>query len=154
MEKEALKRIFDFIEAKENLNQPVVWKLKNDIPLTDDELHFYDDLDLSELKIETLPENLYIEGNLILNYSEIKSLQKGLKVDYDLSLQFTEIKSLPEGLEIGGDLDLRFSSITSLPKGLKVGGDLLIEGTFLTEYTRNELREMIKPGFIKGEMYN
>ena len=154
MEKETLKRIFDFLDAKENLNQPVVWKLKTNIPLTDDELHFYDDLDLSELEIETLPENLYIEGNLILNYSEIKSLQKGLKVNYDLSLQFTEIKSLPEGLEIGGDLDLRFSSITSLPKGLEVGGGLYIYGTPLKKYTHDELIEMIKPGFIKGEIYN
>jgi len=35
---------------------------------------------------------------------------------------------------------------------LKVGGDLLIFGTPIAEFDNDEIREMIKPGFIKGEI--
>jgi len=34
MEKEVIKRIFNFLEAKEELKQPLVWKLKTNMPLT------------------------------------------------------------------------------------------------------------------------
>jgi len=36
---------------------------------------------------------------------------------------------------------------------LKVGGDIIIKKTLLEDYTNEELREMIKPGFIKGEIF-
>ena len=62
------------------------------------------------------------------------------------------IKSLPEGLKVGGDLNLRNTTIGSLPEALKVGGNLLIDQTALLEYTDEELREMVKPGFIKGKI--
>jgi hypothetical protein len=35
---------------------------------------------------------------------------------------------------------------------LEVNEDLIITNTTLTNYTDDELREMIKPGFIKGEI--
>jgi hypothetical protein len=60
--------------------------------------------------------------------------------------------SLPEGLKVRGDLDLVMTDITSLPKGLKVGGDLNIRGTELFIYSNDELRKMIEPGFIKGNI--
>ena len=44
--------------------------------------------------------------------------------------------------------------MTSLPKGLKVYGDLNIFYTKLGKYTDEHLREMIKPGFIKGKINN
>ena len=59
---------------------------------------------------------------------------------------------MPEGLKVGGDLDLAYIKITSLPKGLEVGGDLYIENTELEGYIDEEIREMIKPGFIKGKI--
>ena len=62
------------------------------------------------------------------------------------------LTSLPEGLKVGGILSLNYSSVTSLPKGLEVGGDLEIEDTALTKYSDEELREMVKPGFIKGNI--
>ena len=133
MEKEALKRIFEFIEEKEGHNAPFMWKLKNDISFTKEELNIKGDLDLSISKITSLPE--------------------GLKVGGDLYLRFSSITSLPEGLEVGGDLYLMFSTISSLPEGLKVGGDIIIKRTLLEDYTNEELREMIKPGFIKGKIY-
>jgi hypothetical protein len=52
----------------------------------------------------------------------------------------------------GGDLNLRGLEIQSLPKGLKVLGVLYIFDTKLEEYSNEELREMIYPGFIKGEI--
>jgi len=36
---------------------------------------------------------------------------------------------------------------------LKVGGTLYIYKSPLKEYTDDELREMIKPGFIEGDIY-
>ena len=156
MEKKALKRIFDFLEEKGEHNAPVKWKLINNIPLTDDELTFYDDdLDLIALNIETLPEGLKINHSLYLNDCEdLISLPKGLKVGGWLKLPNTKITSLPEDLEVGESLNLRFcTELTSLPKGLKVGGDLYIYGTPLNEIEDDdEIREMIKPGFIKGEI--
>jgi hypothetical protein len=36
---------------------------------------------------------------------------------------------------------------------LKVGGVMFIEYTPLKKYTDDELREMVKPGFIKGKIH-
>ena len=104
MEKEALKRIFEFPEEKGEHKTPLFWKWENGEPLTEEELN--------------------IKGNLDLRLSRITSLPKGLKVDGDLNLGYTILTSLPEGLEVGGHLFLTISKITSLPKGLKVGGNL------------------------------
>ena len=93
MEKEALKRIFEFLEEKEGHNAPFKWKLFNNIPLT------------------------------------------------------------KEDLNVKGDLDLRSIEINSLPEGLKVGGDLFARYARLSVYTKKELQEMIKTGFIKGKYY-
>ena len=132
MEKEALKRIFEFLEEKGEHNAPLLWKLENDIPITEKDLDF--------------------EGDLILTYSDIESLPKGLKVGGDLDLFESKITSLPEGLEVGGDLDLSETNITLLPKGLQVGGKLFIRGSAVINYSFNELMDMIKPGFIKGRI--
>ena len=112
MEKETLKKIFNFLEEKEEHNTPFMWKLKNNIPLSEEELD--------------------VKGYLDLSY--------------------TNITSLPEGLRVDGNLYLYESKIESLPEGLKVGGWLYIVDTKLTKYTDKELREMIYPGFIKGEI--
>ena len=112
MEKEALKRIFEFLEEKGEHNAPFMWKLENNIPLTKEDLIVNDDLDLSE----------------------------------------TYIKSLPKGLKVYGDLDLTLTDIEFLPKGLEVGGDLYLREVDLEKYSDEELREMIKPGFIKGKI--
>jgi len=108
MKKETLKRIFEFLEAKEEHNAPLIWKHMNNIPLTE--------------------EDLNVKG--------------------DLNLYKSNITSLPEGLNVGRDLDIFGSKITSLPKGLKVHRGLQIFGTELKKYTDEELREMVKPGFI------
>ena len=132
MEKETLKNIFKFLEDEGEHKAPFKWKLENNIPLS--------------------KEDLKVEGNLNLIGSDIKSLPEGLEVGGDLGLYKTNITSLPKGLEVGGYLNLNDTKIKSLPKGLKVGGYLYIYSTPLTKYLDNELREMVKPGFIKGKI--
>ena len=67
-------------------------------------------------------------------------------------LDNSSITSLPEGLKVGDDLSLYNTKITLLPKGLKVGRSLFIRNTPLEDYTNEELRDMINPGFIKGDI--
>lgn len=134
MEKETLKRIFYFFEENEKQKAPLKWKLINNEPLTKEELN--------------------VEGSLNLSYSKITQLPKGLKVNGGLYLENTNIKSLPEGLIVRFSLSLSYTKIESLPKGLKVFGILRIWDTPIAQkYTDEEIREMIKPGFIKGEIY-
>ena len=152
MEKEALKRIFNFLEEKGEHNAPFLWKLFNNIPLTKKELIVKGDLDLSYLDIASLPEGLKVSGFLDLQDSHVESLPEGLKVEDWLDLRETNIKLLPKGLKVGDYLELAGTKITSLPKGLEIGGHLFILDTALEEYSDNQLREMIKPGFIKGEI--
>ena len=113
MNKEQLKRIFEFLKNKENHNLPVKWKLINYISLTEEELNVKGDLNLFNTKITSFPEGLKVKGYLNLINCEI---------------------------------------LTSLPKGLEVGQDLYIAGTELKKYTDDELREMVKLGFIKGKI--
>ena len=134
MEKETLKRIFNFLEEKGEHIIPLPVKIKLAMPIAKEELNVKGDLDLRSFIIKSLP--------------------KGLKIDGELDLNRSEITSLPRGLIVGGDLNLHMcKNITSLPEGLKVGGDIIIKRTLLEEYSDNQLREMIKPGFIKGEIF-
>ena len=134
MEKETLKSIFNFIEEKEAHKTPFLWKLINDEPFTEDELNIKGGLDLSETVITSLPNGLKIGGELDL-------------------IDCPNLISLPEDLKVGGDLFLyECKNLTSLPKGLQVGLNLYIGKTPLTNYSDDELRKMIKPGFIKGKI--
>lgn len=154
MEKETLKRIFEFLEDKEDNNPPFKWKLLNNEPLTEDDLYVKGDLILTESPLTSLPEGLIVGGSLDLSNSKIKLLPEGLKIAFSLYLLNSRIKSLPEGLKVGWNLSLRSSTfITLLPKGLEVGGGLFIRNTPLLDYTNEELKEMVKPGFIKGEIH-
>jgi hypothetical protein len=115
--------------------QPTEYKIINNIPLTSQELN--------------------VSGELDLNRSEITSLPEGLKVGGDLNLHMCKnITSLPEGLKVGGWLDLYgCENIKSLPKGLEVEGKLYIRrNSDLHKYSDDEIREMIKPGFVKGDI--
>ena len=132
-----LKRIFDFLEEKESKSHQakgtLLWKIIFNEQLTNKDLN--------------------VKGDLYLRDSKITSLPEGLKVGGDLDLGWTKITSLPEGLEVGGYLDIRDTKITSLPKGLEVGGNLYIYRTPLKKYTDEQIREMIKSGFIKGRIF-
>ena len=131
MKKETLKGVFDFLEEKEGQKIPFLWKLLNNIPLTKEDLIVKGDLNLEDSEITSLPEGLTIEGDFFFYHSPVE---------------------LPKGLKVGNHLSLIGPSITSLPKGLEVLGWLFITDTGLGIYSDEELREMIKPGFIKGEI--
>lgn len=152
MEKETLKKIFDFIKKNDNRNVPFIWKLLNNEPFTEEELNIKGNLELVDSKITSLPEGLKVGGWLNLTYSRIESLPEGLEVGGEVSLGYTNITSLPDGFEVGGRLYLNETKITSLPKGLKVGGNLHITRTPLRKYKDEQLREMIKPGVIEGKI--
>ena len=132
MKKEIVKRIFEFLEDKGEHNMPFNFKLLNNEPLT--------------------KRDLNVEGSLYLATKNITSLPKGLKVGGDLDLSYSKIRLLPKGLEVKGWLSLGVTLIESLPEGLKVGGDLYLREVDLEKYSDEELREMIKPGFIKGKI--
>ena len=153
MEKEQLKRIFEFLEEKGEHRLPLKWKLINNIPLIEDDLNVKGDLDFSYLDITSLPEGLKVGGDLCLRGSKIISLPEGLEVGGDLMLYKSAIESLPKDLIVGGSLELSYSKITSLPKGLEVHRSLFIKNIALLEYTDGELKKMVKPGFIKGKIY-
>ena len=155
MEKKTLKRIFEFLEEKEEHNTPFLWKWENNIPLTEKDLNIKGNFSLERSKVKSLPEGLKVGGDLDLNGSiNITSLPKNLKVGGILWLFGCDsITSLPEGLKVGGALNLAWTNITSLPKGLEVESFLVIGSTKLTKYSDDELRKMIKPGFIKGEIF-
>ena len=125
MEKETLKNILDFLKHNENRNIPFMWKLKNNEPFTDDELHIKGDLVLAESDIESLPEGLKVGGSLDLSSCiDLKSLPDNLKVGGELNLEGTNIKQLPKGLYVGDDFRLVGLKIKSLPKDLNVYGGL------------------------------
>ena len=155
MKKETIKSIFNFLERKDNRKTPFLWKVLNNESLTEEELYIVGNLRLNgSTTITSLPKGLKVGGALYLQGTNITSLPEGLEVGGDLDLEnCTNLTSLPEGLKVGGDLDLEnCTNLTSLPKGLKVGGWLIVRKTQLKKYTDDELREMVKPGFIKGNM--
>ena len=66
MEKKTLKRIFEFLEEKEQQNPPFLWKYKNNIRLIEKDLNIEGDLNLFNSKITSLPEGIKVGGNLDL----------------------------------------------------------------------------------------
>jgi hypothetical protein len=180
MDKSTLINIFDFLQRVENKthkdSDSIQWKLMFEEPLIKEELIIYDDLDLTNLDITSLPEGLEVKGNLYLDNLNILSLPKGLKVEGDLSStgcknlkslpigievkgaihlsDCTSLTSLPEGLEVGGWLWLDdCKSLKSLPKGLKVDGRLIISNTPLAKLSDETILSMIEPdGYINGEI--
>lgn len=157
MQKEQLKRIFEFLEEKEDKIHPakgkLLWKIVFNEQLTTKDLDVKYGLFLPHSNIESLPEGLKVGGNFNISYTpKLKTLPSDLDVKGDIYLEGSAISSLPEGLKVGGDLDLAYSKIKSLPKGVEVGGDLHIENTKLEGYTDKEIRDMVKPGFIEGKI--
>jgi hypothetical protein len=176
MDRNTLRKIFDFIEEKENKTS-LAYKILNDFDnIRDNELIVNGNLKLSNKNITSLPEGLQVEGSLYLSRctsltslpvrlqvggslglsrcTSLTSLPDGLQVGGDLSLsRCINLTSLPEGLQVEGDLYLTgCTNLTSLPEGLQVGGDLFVANTPLAKYTDGDVfLEMIgSNGYIKG----
>ena len=176
MDRNTLRKIFDFIEEKESKSS-LSYKILNDFDnIRDNELIVNGNLNLAYKNITTLPEGLQVEGSLYLSRcTSLTSLPDGLQVGGSLGLSrcisltslpdglqvggylvlsgCTNITSLPEGLKVGDKLNLRScTNLTSLPDGLKVEGDLYLANTPLAKYTDGDVfLEMIgSNGYIKG----
>jgi hypothetical protein len=142
MEKETLIKILDFLLEEENMDKPFRWKWLNNEPIEQDDLIVMGSLDLSRSKIESLPKGLDVRGDLILNFCpNLETLPEYLKVGKSLNLMKTNVSSLPRGLEVGGDLILWHTPIAIAKKDTR------------KEIIEKEIIEMIKPGFIKGNIY-
>ena len=160
MEKETLKKIFDFLEENERHQTPFLWKWVNNIPLTEKDLNIEGELDLTNTDIKSLPDGLKVAGDLNLTETDMRLLPERLEVAGNLYLDHSFIKSLPKDLKVGGDLSIEATYIKSLPRGLQVGGDLYLNDSKLLnniDYNdSNELRDIVKkmvePGFIKGNV--
>ncbi len=85
------------------------------------------DLDLAGTQIESLPDNLTVQGYLNLMVTQIQSLPDNLKVGGNLSLGYTQITSLPDNLTVGGGLYLEDTpnlDKDNLPSSLVVKGEI------------------------------
>ena len=66
MQIEQLKKIFEFLEAREN-KYSIVWKAINGLPFTKEQLKIKGNLDLQGMDVKKLPNGLHVTGNLLLN---------------------------------------------------------------------------------------
>lgn len=125
MEKEALKRILEFLGEKDNKKTPLRWKLINDFDsINDDDLFYDDNFDLFNVRVERLPKNLHVVGNL--------------------DLRATKIKTLPDNLTVDGDLHLTALEIDLVPKNLKANSMFAKYTTLSEKYSYKEIKDMIK----------
>ena len=140
MEKETIRKIFDFLEEKEGHKTPFLWKWVNN-ELTKEDLNIKGDLNLEFSTITSLPNGMRVEGKLWLLGSLIESLPEGLYVEDSFSLSHTNIELLPDNLYVGNNLFFRHSDIEEIPKNLYVGGNLSIGESFLAKkYTDEQIR--------------
>ena len=111
---------------------------------------------ITENKLITLIKNIIVVESEN-NYFEITPEQYH-KLLVSVNFNAKVIPRLPmfkgKKIIVNGNLSLIGPNVTSLPKGLEVLGWLSITDTELGIYSDKELRKMIKPGFIKGEIYN
>jgi hypothetical protein len=154
MDRNTLRKIFDFIEEKEGKTS-LAYKILNDFDnIRDNELIVNGNLNLSNKNITSLPDGLKVGGDLSLTRcTSLTSLPDAFMVGGNLGLsKCTSLTSLPDGLQVGGNLYLTGCiSLTTLPDGLQVGEDLNLANTSLAKYTDGELLKMIgSNGFIKG----
>ena len=92
MVKETLKRIFDFLEEKENklakVKGTLRWKLAFNEPLTKEDLNIKYGLFLAHSNITYLPEGLKVSGNLNISYTpKLKTLPSDLDVKGNIYLE-------------------------------------------------------------------
>lgn len=79
-----LDKVFDFIKDKRGYEYPFLYKLLNDIPLSEDDLNVRGDLTLYDSNLDTLPNKLTIMGDLLMSDSSFKKIPNGLKIYGDM----------------------------------------------------------------------
>lgn len=140
-----IENIFNFIEEKKGYKTPLTYKIINQLPITNDDLHINGDLNLRFKTLITLPKNLHVSGNLDLYNASIEYLPDNLYVGGYLDLESTYIKKLPDNLHVGTYLDIASTNIQYLPNNLYIGKDLICYFTPLSKnHTRAEIIDMLK----------
>jgi hypothetical protein len=86
---------------------------------------------LQSAGLESLPDNLTVEGDLTLGYNPIARLPSGLTVKGTLTFEYTNITELPSDLEVN-NLTIQGDLIRALPPGLKVGA-LTLKDSAITQ---------------------
>ncbi|MCK6418127.1 MAG: hypothetical protein L6Q57_04210 [Alphaproteobacteria bacterium] len=128
-----LSVLFD-IMAKELKDKKIVITWEGDCDLSDvgeeitclPPMHVKGDLFICNLQVESLPDNMTVDGTLDAGGSYLKTIPASLKVT-NLNLDQSNIGTLPENFRIEGYLNLNTTKIRELPSSLYVGGDLCVD---------------------------
>ena len=96
--------IFQYLEKTKGKPIPFLFKLLNNLPLTEDELIYNGNLVSWFSDTISLPDNLTVNGHLDLYLSNIKSLPKNLIINSNLNINSTKISELPDDLIVAGNL--------------------------------------------------
>lgn len=95
-------------------------------------------LELSKLKLKSLPENFKCPGSLSCEGSSLAELPVGLTVQGNLYIGDCNITKLPSKLIVGGDLILLNSSIFDLPSDICIGGNVIaLQANNIPQYKKN-----------------
>lgn len=94
-----------------------------------DDLEVNGFLDLYRSSLRVLPANLKVNGSLDISRTEIRSLPSDIKVEGDINAYDSLLKELPDNLRVKGDLILEQTHVESLPRNLVVDGSLNLEKT-------------------------
>ncbi len=112
------------------------------------------DLDLAgNYTYETLPNNLYVQGEFALDWVTINKMPKILVVESNLLLNGAIINEMPAGLRVGGNLHLGGTEIKNkkIPENIFVKGNVYIM-TNEDEQIKEQLYKLEEQGKIKGNI--
>lgn len=97
-------KALEFLRDKRGKQVPLLYKLLY-APETingEEDLHIKENLLLIGAPLESLPDNLTVDGAMDISHSQIKSLPKNLTVGIYLDVSFTPISEIPENLHVDG----------------------------------------------------
>jgi len=102
---------------------------------------------------ETLPNNLYVQGDLRLDWATIKKMPKTLTVEESLILKGATINELPAELDVGENLHIEGTEIGSnkIPANIFVKENVWIMA-MQDEQIKDQLYKLKEQGNIKGDI--
>lgn len=157
MKKQVIKQFFEFLEKKEKIESPLLYKLVvSPETLTEKDLTVEGDLDLWGIDIKSLPKGLKVGRDLILEDCILEYLPKGLVVGRSLYLiNAASLKKLPDNLTVGGSLHLDYTYVEDVPINLKVGRNLHVGFSKLLRNYGEDLKKEIERngGYVEGEVW-
>ena len=123
------------------LNQMADFKAATGIELSIKDGHPYcrNSLELGEElgKLDSMPDNLEVNGYLNLYKSSLKELPANLVVNGSLDISRTDIRSIPSDTRVEGDIVAFHSMLKDLPDNLRVNGDLILDSSQVSSLPKN-----------------